>query len=90
MNEQNDILEHYLSTKLLGDYAMAEVEGELEQDGKVAPCFSDSLLYMSKDSALVTRHMEALGRNFHIHSVFPAGPVATPTDKLLRLIDGRE
>jgi hypothetical protein len=82
------ITQHYFKTGILGAYETTEVVDAMEFGGKYAPCFDDALTDIDNRRAMIRRSMDIGGRRFCICSVFPTNAPNTPTDKLLKLIDG--
>ena len=78
----------------IGQYVVHAAE-ELErsfktgyaEDGGVETLFRDSTAKWEGDDLTRQRAMLVGGKCFLVTSVFPGGASATPTDKLLRLID---
>lgn len=57
------------------------------QGGGVLTIFRDAVHTVEDDNVVCDRKMLIQGKCFHVTSVFPCEPTATPTDKLLTLID---
>ena len=75
--------EEYISTGMLGSYHPESATVRRMDDGSMDTVFTDTA---QTDS---TWDLEMLieGRVFHVISVFAGEPTATPTEKLLALID---
>ena len=80
---------HYIETGVWGSYETAGIKDKTI-DGKSVPLFEDTELKENADSICLERHMEIAGKRFLVSSVFPKTEAATPTDKLLSLIDQEE
>lgn len=77
---------YYLETGILGAYETTWLKaGEL--NGNFVPLFEDTQLTEQPDTLSLERRMVVDGRTFSVSSVFPKDAAATPTDKLLSLID---
>lgn len=87
MDREEKIGQHYLKTGILGAYETAEVVQEETENGKTAPCFEDAIVFFDAGQTLTQRSMVIEGRRFRICSVFPPQADATPTDRLLEVID---
>jgi len=75
--------EEYISTGMLGAYHLdAAVVSQME-DGSIDTTFSDTV----QTDSTWDREMLIEGRVFHVTSIFAGEPIATPTEKLLALID---
>lgn len=73
----------YISTGMLGLYHPESAIVRQTEDGGTVTIFRDTIQYgFSKE-----RDMVIEGRRFHVTSVFAGEPTATPTKKLLALID---
>jgi len=77
---------HYLETGLWGCYDTAGIASE-EFDGKEVLLFDDTELKEEQEQLCLERRMIVGGKKFAVCSVFPKEATATPTDKLLSLID---
>lgn len=77
---------HYIETGVWGSYETAGIKDKT-LDGKPVPLFEDTELKGNTDSFCLERHMDIAGKKFLVSSVFPKTAAATPTDKLLSLID---
>lgn len=75
--------EEYISTGMLGTYHPESAVVQQTDDGGVVTIFRDTRQFGSAKN----RKMVIEGRVFHITSVFAGEPTATPTEKLLTLID---
>ena len=79
-------LQEYVTTGMLGAYHPEDAV--LRQEGAgVNTIFRDTHFWKREGCFVRERKMLIGGRSFHISSVFPAHPTATPTDKMLGLID---
>lgn len=78
--------EEYLKTGLLGAYQPGHAI-QREVNGKVLPLYRDTEYTETEDGMELKREMVVGGRMFIVHSVFPAASTATPTEKILRIID---
>ena len=79
--------EEYRDTGMLGGY---DPDGALlreTESGEVLTSFRDTSYQHQDDHIINQREMLIGGKVFHVTSVFPAEAIATPTDKLLSLID---
>ena len=74
--QPQSVYDDFLNTKLL-----------YHKDGGVETLFRDSTAKWEGDDLTRQRAMLVGGTCFLVTSVFPGGASATPTDKLLRLID---
>ena len=79
-------LQEYMTTGMLGAYQPERAVLQQAEDG-VSISFRDTIHWEFEDHALHERRMLIEGKCFHVSSVFPAHPTATPTDKMLELID---
>ena len=79
--------EIYRDTGILGAYRPEQVILRRSEDGGVETLFRDSTAKWEGDDLTRQRAMLVGGKCFLVTSVFPGGASATPTDKLLRLID---
>ena len=77
----------YRDTGILGAYRPEQVILRCSEDGGVETLFRDSTAKWDGDDLTRQRAMLVGGKCFLVTSVFPGGASATPTDKLLRLID---
>ena len=78
--------EEYMKTGLLGAYHPDRAV-KREIDGKVLPVYRDTRYRETEEGMELQREMVVGGRMFLVRSVFPAVSSATPTQKLLRIID---
>ena len=79
--------EEYRDTGMLGGY---DPDGALlreTESGEVLTSFRDTCYQHQDDHNIHQREMLIGGKVFHVTSVFPMDATATPTDKLLSLID---
>ena len=79
--------EIYRDTGILGAYRPEQVILRRSEDGGVETLFRDSTAKWEGDDLTRQRAMLVGGKCFLVTSVFPGGASATPTDKLLQLID---
>ena len=56
-------------------------------NGKVLPLFRDTSYTETEEGMELKREMGVGGRTFIVRSIFPFSDSATPTQKLLRIID---
>ena len=56
-------------------------------DGKLIPLYRDTSYTETEEGMELKREMVVGGRNFIVRSIFPFSDSATPTQKLLRIID---
>ncbi len=75
--------EEYISTGMLGTYHPEAAVVRQTDDGDVVTIFRDTWQFGSAKD----RDMIIEGRVFHVTSIFAGEPTATPTEKLLALID---
>lgn len=75
--------EEYISTGMLGSYHPESATVRRMEDGGVDTVFADT----TQTDSTWNREMLIEGRVFHVTSVFSGEPTATPTEKLLALID---
>ncbi len=75
--------EEYISTGMLGTYHPEAAVVRQTNDGDVVTIFRDTRQFGSAKD----RDMIIEGRVFHVTSIFAGEPTATPTEKLLVLID---
>ena len=80
-------LGNYRDTGILGAYRPEQVILRRSEDGGVETLFRDSTAKWEGDDLTRQRAMLVGGKCFLVTSVFPGGASATPTDKLLQLID---
>ena len=79
--------EIYRDTGILGASRPEQVILRRSEDGGVETLFRDSTAKWEGDDLTRQRAMLVGGKCFLVTSVFPGGAAATPTDKLLQLID---
>ena len=75
--------EEYISTGMLGTYHPESAIVRQTEDGGTVTIFRDTAQFGSATD----RDMIIEGRVFHVTSIFAGEPTATPTEKLLALID---
>lgn len=75
--------EEYISTGMLGTYHPESAIVRQTEDGGTVTIFRDTTQFGSAKD----RDMIIEGRVFHVTSIFAGEPTATPTEKLLALID---
>ena len=75
--------EEYIRTGMLGTYRPESAVVRQMEDGSVDTTFADT----SQTISAWDREMIIEGRVFHVTSIFAGEPTATPTEKLLALID---
>lgn len=78
--------QYYIETGIWGSYETVGIK-EKFLNNKPIPLFEDTELVEQPDSICLDRHMEIAGKKFAVRSMFPKVATATPTDKLLSLID---
>lgn len=78
--------EEYRDTSMVGGY---DPEKVVLRDGTswVTATFRDTEYWIRDEGFTGTREILVGGKMFHVTSVFPSEATATPTDKLLSLID---
>ena len=79
-------LQEYVTTGMLGSYQPGRAVLQWAEAG-VRTSFRDTIHWKFEDRELHERKMLIEGKCFHISSVFPVHPTATPTDKMLELIN---
>ena len=79
--------EEYKQTGIIGGYDPAHAVVRQLENEKVSITFRDTLYWKREGCSVHERDMYVDDRLFHITSVFPDEPTATPTEKMLRLID---
>ncbi|MCX4372834.1 MAG: hypothetical protein OSJ58_13615 [Dysosmobacter sp.] len=79
-------LQEYITTGMLGAYHPENAILRQEEDG-INTIFRDSESLEWEGHYVRERKMLIGGKCFHVSSVFPSHPTATPTDKMLELID---
>ena len=77
----------YLDTGMLGVYRPETAILWSSEEGGVDTIFRDTRYERQDNSLLRERDMLIQGKVFRVTSVFPDTPTATPTDKMLALID---
>lgn len=75
--------EEYINTGMLGTYHPESAIVRQTEDGGTVTIFRDTTQFGSAKD----RDMIIEGRVFHVTSIFAGEPTATPTEKLLALID---
>lgn len=58
-----------------------------QQDGKIMSVYRDAGVYFDQTGMRTERQMKINGQTFFVTSVFPMVATATPTEKLIKLID---
>ena len=82
-------LEEYQKTGMLGGYQPERVKRGKVKSGKVVPFYPDGVRLCAEDSAVgITREVYIDGCLIRVHSLFDLHPTKTPTDAMLRVIDG--
>ena len=79
-------LQEYMTTGMLGSYQPERAVLQKAETG-VFTSFRDTIHREFEGHEIHERRMLIGGKSFHISSVFPSNPTATPTDKMLKLID---
>ena len=79
--------EEYRDTGMLGGYDPGGALLRETESGEVLTSFRDTCYQHQDDHIINQREMLIGGKVFHVTSVFPMDTTATPTDKLLSLID---
>ena len=79
-------LQEYVTTGMLGSYQPGRAVLQCSEAG-VRTSFRDTVHREFEGHKIHERRMLIEGKCFHISSVFPGHPTATPTDKMLELID---
>ena len=79
--------EEYRDTGMLGGYNPNGALLRETESGEVLTSFRDTSSQHQDDHIINQREMLIGGKVFHVTSVFPMDATATPTDKLLSLID---
>lgn len=79
-------LQEYMTTGMLGSYQPGRAVLQ-QTEGGVSTGFWDTIHWEVEGREIHERRMLIGGKCFHISSVFPDHPTATPTDKMLGLID---
>lgn len=75
------------NTGMLGGYDPGRALLQETESGEVLTSFRDTCYQRQDDHNINQREMLIGGKVFHVTSVFPMEATATPTDKLLSLID---
>ena len=81
--------EEYRDTDVLGSYHPEMAVLREQNGGEVMTMFRDTEYRQQEQHMECRREMIIRDKVFHVTSVFPAEAVATPTDKLLSLIDAK-
>ena len=79
--------EEYRDTGVLGGYHPEMAVLREQSDGEVMTIFRDTEYHQQEQNMECRREMLIRGKAFHGTSVFPNQAIATPTDKMLSLID---
>ena len=79
--------EEYRDTGVLGGYHPEMAVLREQSDGEVMTIFRDTEYHQQEQNMESRREMLIRGKVFHVTSVFPNQAIATPTDKMLSLID---
>ena len=79
--------EEYRDTGMLVGYDPGGAILRETESGEVLTSFRDTCYQHQGDHIINQREMLIGGKVFHVTSVFPMDATATPTDKLLSLID---
>ena len=79
--------EVYRDTGVLGSYHPEMAILREQCGGEVMTTFRDTSYQQREDHLESQWEMLIRGKMFHVTSVFPCQAIATPTDKLLSLID---
>ena len=79
--------EEYRETGMLGGYDPGRALLRETESGEVLTSFRDTCYQHQDDHIINQREMLIGGKVFHVTSVFQVDATATPTDKLLSLID---
>ena len=79
--------EEYRDTGMLGGYNPNGALLRETESGEVLTSFRDTSYQHQDDHIINQREMLIGGKVFHVTSVFPMDATATPTDKLLSMID---
>ena len=80
--------EIYLETGILGGYRPEEAVLRKAEGGGIDTLYRDSRYTISEKEYSRERQMLIRGKCFIVTSVFPTDATATPTDKMLSVIDG--
>lgn len=81
--------EEYRDTGMLGTYHPETAVLWGSEDGGVDTVFRDTRYEITDAGLLRERDMLIRGKIFRVTSIFPDTPTATPTDKMLSLIDSK-
>ena len=84
MKTESDI---YLETGILGGYRPEEVVLRKAEGGGVDTLYRDAQYTITENEYSRERQMLIRGKCFIVTSVFPTNATATPTDKMLSVID---
>ena len=79
--------EEYRDTGVLGSYHPEMAVLREQNNGEVMTTFRDTEYHQQGQNMECRREMLIRGKVVQVTSVFPAAAKATPTDKLLSLID---
>ena len=79
-------LQEYMTTGMLGSYQPERAVLQ-QADAGVYTSFRDTVHWELEGHEIHERRMLIEGKTFRISSVFPDHPTATPTGKMLELID---
>lgn len=79
--------EIYLETGILGGYRPEEVVLRKAEGGGVDTLYRDAQYTITENEYSRERQMLIRGKCFIVTSVFPTNATATPTDKMLSVID---
>lgn len=79
--------EEYRDTGMLGGYCPERAVLREAENGKIDTFFRDATHRITKEGFTAERGMLIGGRSFYVTSVFLVESNATPTEKLLSLID---
>ena len=81
--------EEYRQTGMLGGYKPERVRMRKVGNGKVIPLYPDGVeLEAEPDAIGIVREVYIDGCLIRVHSLFDLHPARTPTDAMLRVIDG--
>ena len=81
--------EEYQQTSMLGSYKPERVKRGKVNGGKVVPFYPDGVGLCAEDGAVgITREVYIDGCLIRVHSLFDLHSTKTPTDAMLRVIDG--
>ena len=79
--------EEYRDTGILGGYHPEMAVLREQSDGEVMTIFRDTEYHQQEQNMECRRGMLLPGQGVHVAAVFPNQAIATPTDKMLSLID---